>query len=566
MTATQSSTWRDLIEGHLGQIYDRDDVDIASLAVRLVAAIGGDRGALSLEMPAPVERWNESDAVLITYGNTFNAPGEAPLRTLDRVVGMMLDDGITMVHVLPFSPFSSDDGFAVIDPWEIDSDLGTWSDLEALASRRGLMADLVVNHLSASSPWFQDFVAGVEPGRSWFVTAEPDDDLTAVVRPRQHDLLRPVETAEGLRYVWCTFSHDQVDVDVANPDVLVELTAIVGRLVAAGARFVRLDAIAFLWKEVGTACVHLPQTHEFVRLLRTLLAVAAPHAVILTETNVAHAENLSYLGDGSEAHMAYNFSLPPLTVLSLLEGDASAMNRWLADLGDTPPGTTLLSFLACHDGIGVRPLQGLIADETLDRLAAAVIARGGEVSMASTPAGPRPYELNTTMWSALADIGSDTPLDLARFLAAHTLMLSVRGVPALYVHSVLGSSNFTELRVATGRARSLNRGRLAAADVEAALSGDGRSAVVAAGLRHLLRARRAHPAFHPEAAQSVVEMGDEIVALRRTAADGRTVIAVHNVSRHSIAVDLPSGVDLLTGEDALTTALAPYECRWIAED
>ena len=564
-TSDRTATWRARIEDHLARMYDAAQVDLQALAVRLAGAIGGSPEALDAAASGdPVERWSERDAVLITYGNTFSAPGEVPLRTLERVVDRLLGEQVSMVHVLPFSPFSSDDGFSVIDPWEIDPDLGTWADLEHLARQQGLMADLVVNHLSASSPWFERFRQGVEPGRSWFVTADPSDDLSAVVRPRQHDLLRPIETADGVRHVWCTFSHDQIDVDVQNPDVLVELIALVGQLVATGARFVRLDAIAFLWKEVGTSCIHLPQTHEFVKLLNTLLAVAAPEVVVLTETNVAHVENLSYLGDGDEAHMAYNFSLPPLTVMAMLDGDATPLVRWLGDLEATPPGTTLLSFLACHDGIGVRPLNGLVPDEDVDRLAAAIVERGGEVSMAATPAGPRPYELNTTMWSALADVDGDPELDLARFLAAHTLMLSVRGVPALYVHSVLGSPNFEELRTATGRARSLNRGRLTEADVDTILAEDEIRAAVVSGIRARLRARQGHPAFHPEASQAVVDLGSDVVALRRTAADGREVVAVHNVTRHEVDVDLPDGIDLLTGAPAVAGPLGPYECRWIA--
>lgn len=564
-TSDRTATWRARIEDHLARMYDAAQVDLQALAVRLAGAIGGSPEALDAAASGdPVERWSERDAVLITYGNTFSAPGEVPLRTLERVVDRLLGEQVSMVHVLPFSPFSSDDGFSVIDPWEIDPDLGTWADLEHLARQQGLMADLVVNHLSASSPWFERFRQGVEPGRSWFVTADPTDDLSAVVRPRQHDLLRPIETADGVRHVWCTFSHDQIDVDVQNPDVLVELIALVGQLVATGARFVRLDAIAFLWKEVGTSCIHLPQTHEFVKLLNTLLAVAAPEVVVLTETNVAHVENLSYLGDGDEAHMAYNFSLPPLTVMAMLDGDATPLVRWLGDLEATPPGTTLLSFLACHDGIGVRPLNGLVPDEDVDRLAAAIVERGGEVSMAATPSGPRPYELNTTMWSALADVDGDAELDLARFLAAHTLMLSVRGVPALYVHSVLGSPNFEELRTATGRARSLNRGRLTEAEVDTILAEDEIRAAVVSGIRARLRARQGHPAFHPEAAQAVVDIGPEVVALRRTAADGRELVAVHNVTRHEVDVDLPDGVDLLTGAPAVGGPLRPYECRWIA--
>ncbi len=575
---TASPTWRERIAEHLGLIYGPDGFD-SELIERLAQAIGSD--ASRLDGPAgpdaagpetaggaAVERWSERDAVLITYGDTFVEPGVTPLRTLDTAVGELVGDAVSMVHVLPFAPWSSDDGFSVIDPWAVNPTLGDWHDLENLARNRGLMADLVVNHLSASSAQFEQFVDDVEPGRSWFVTADPDDDLSAVVRPRQHELLMAVETAAGLRHVWCTFSHDQIDVNVANPEVLVELIALVGKLIATGARFVRLDAIAFLWKRIGTSCVHLPETHEFVKLLRTLVDVAAPDVVVLTETNVAHRENISYLANGDEAHMAYNFSLPPLTVLALQRGDASALTAWLPTMATTPPGTTLLSFLACHDGLGVRPLAGLADAAAVDEMADAVVARGGFVSMAATPDGPRPYELNATLWSTLASLPGGPAfeaLDVARFLAAHTIMFSVRGIPALYVHAAMASENFAGLAAETGRSRSINRGQLTLDQLRERLATNERAQAVVAGLRHRLNIRGQHRAFHPEAPQEALDLGSEVVALRRTSIDGiESVLALHNVTDRPVAIKGGGGVDVLTGRHmADDVVLDPYECVWL---
>ena len=324
--------------------------------------------------------WSQADAWMITYGDSILSEGEKPLATLKRFTDEHLKTVINGVHILPFYPYSSDDGFAVLDYSSVNETLGSWADIEAVAKDFVLMADLVINHCSSRSLWFQNFLRGVHPGADFFYTADPSDDLDLVVRPRTSDLLQEVETANGTQHVWCTFSHDQVDFDFRNIEVLRQFISIIRFYLDKGVRVFRLDAVAFLWKELGSTCINLPQTHAVVRLLRELIEHAAPEAMIITETNIPNVENLSYFGNGNEAHGVYNFSLPPLLLQALLTGDCSHLNQWMMTMPPARSGTTYFNFIASHDGIGLRPAEGLLSDEELDSLTLAMEERGGRLS------------------------------------------------------------------------------------------------------------------------------------------------------------------------------------------
>ncbi len=435
--------------------------------------------------------WDQRDVVLITYGDQVHfdendTEGESgsettdtksPLAALARFLAEAeLDSSINTIHLLPCFPYSSDDGFSVIDYRQIDPALGDWSDVDRLGRDYRLMFDLVLNHISRRSRWFEEYLAGREPFRRFFIEVEPGTDISLVVRPRSLPLLTEVQTAAGPRHVWTTFSDDQIDLNFAEPDVLVEMVDVLLLYLAHGARIVRLDAIAYLWKQLGTSCIHLPQTHEVVKLLRDVADAVSPGTIILTETNVPHEENVSYFGHGDEARMVYQFSLAPLLLEALLSGDGRLLNDWLADMRPTPPGTTVFNFTASHDGVGVRPLEGIMPPDRFERLINAVRARGGHVSTKRGPDGnDSPYELNITYFSALAEV--DEPDDdkalqmqIDRFLASQAVMLSLRGIPGVYFHSLVGTPNDTQGVATTGRARSINRRKFGLGELRGILS------------------------------------------------------------------------------------------------
>jgi glycosidase len=497
----------------------------------------------------------ERDALVIAYGNHVLEPGAAPLRTLNKLLDQHVSGLISGVHVLPFFPSSSDDGFSVIDYRRVEPSLGSWDDVSALGADFQLMFDGVFNHVSAESDWFRRFLVDDPEYREWFINVEGNPDLSQVVRPRTLPLLTTFETASGPKHVWTTFSPDQIDLNVKNPEALLALFDILLFYVERGARFIRLDAIAYLWKEIGTSCVHLPQTHRVVQLMRTVLDEVAPDVMLITETNVPHPDNISYFGDGTdEAQLVYNFALPPLVLHSLVSGSAEALTRWARTLKLPTTQVTFLNFLASHDGIGVTPVRGILSDTEVDQLVQLAQARGGFVSRRSKQDGTTtPYELNINYFDALfAGSGAESEqVAIDRFLTAHAIMLAMPGLPAIYLHSLFGSRGDRAGAELSRMPRRINRKRLVLAELERDLDDRGsRPSRVLKGVTELLRQRQECPAFQPTAAAEVLDLDPRVFAIRRTSTDGsKDAVCLHNVSSEALQV--------------YDQALGPYQTRWL---
>lgn len=555
---------------HLTFLYGPDAG--AATAVRVERLIADYQPRLP---PPQTAALSERDSVLITYGDMVQDESQAPLCTLADFLHAHVADTVSTVHLLPFFPSSSDDGFSVIDYKRVDPALGDWPDVARLGRSFRLMFDAVVNHVSAHSEWFGRFLADEPAYRDFFTVVDGPTDLSAVFRPRALPLLTEVKTAAGPKRVWTTFSTDQIDLNYANPEVLLRVLDTLLFYVAHGAEFIRLDAIAFIWKAHGTPCIHLPQTHRLVQLMRTVLDIAAPQVALITETNVPHRENISYFGNGrNEAQMVYNFPLPPLTLHAFHTGDATILSRWAAGLTLPSGNATFFNFLASHDGIGVTPARGLLPPDAVEAMARRVAALGGHVSYRNQPDGSQiAYELNVNYLDALGDPDAPeqpTTVKAQRFLAAQAIMLALRGVPGIYFHSLFGSRNWPEGVAQTGRYRTINRQKLrrAALEAELAQSGSLRQQIFS-GYSHLLRVRAAHPAFHPHGEQAVLTLHPAVFAVRREARAGGAMLCLHNVSARPAAVQLPAGFkhDLLRGDRVRETAvtLAPYQILWLAE-
>jgi len=566
------------VRRRLKRIYgDQHPMDL--LEERLFRSIG--RYGVGRTPPvAPRARWDENEVVLITYADIVQKKGEAPLRTLRRFCSKNIKGAVRTVHLLPFYPWSSDDGFSVIDYREVKDEYGKWDDVRALGNDFRLMFDLVLNHCSSKSRWFQDFVSGIAPEKYYFIEMDPETDLSDVVRPRTSPLLRKVTTREGTRHVWTTFSADQVDLNWSNPDVLFEFIDILFLYISMGMRIVRLDAVAFAWKEIGTDCIHRPETHELVKFLRDITELVAPHVTIITETNVPHKENISYFGAGDEAHMVYNFSLPPLLLHGLLTNNATHLTDWAAKQTDTPKGCTYFNFTASHDGIGVRPLQGLLDDGELNKLVQNVRERGGFVNMRRMPDGSeKPYELNITYRDALS-VPGDEKLSTARFLCSQAVMLSFKGVPAIYFHSLVGTPNYIEGVKETGQNRTINRRKYDEKELSELLNEeDSAQSNLFQKYLTLLRRRRNHPAFHPDGEQIVHQGGQKLFILERIAPDkSEKILCVFNftdkeqILKNSAAMPImheASNVyDLISAKRYTPNGkkglkLAPYQAMWL---
>lgn len=534
----------------------------------------------SVHEPEPYKNyWDEGDCWLITYADSIKEPGEPGLKTLTHFCDSYLSDAINGLHVLPFYPYSSDDGFAVVDYLTVDDRAGTWGDIRKLAKKYRLMADLVINHASSKSKWFQNFLSRRDPGKDYFKETAPDEDISKVIRPRSTPLRVKVETNDGDRWVWCTFGPDQVDFDFSNPEVLLRFIEIVRFYLEQGVRVLRLDAVAFLWKEPGTTSMHDQRTHEIVKLFRTLVDFYDPSTMLITETNVPNRDNLTYFGNSNEAHAIYNFSLPPLLIFTLLTGDCRHLKTWMMSMPAARHGTAYLNFIASHDGIGLRPTDGLLSPGERDRLLDTLGRFGGKISMRTGPDGaPHPYEANISLIDALAGtVDGPDEFQLARFACAHAIMLALEGIPAIYIHSMLGTRNDYEGFARTGRYRSINRRSWSREDLEAIL-GDASSLQSQAfqRLTFLLKLRRRQKAFHPNAIQFTMQLGLEIFGIWRQSIDrDQDIFCVSNVTCEPRDVELENinlvsterWADLISGEAIVegqsTLRLEPYQTVWL---
>lgn len=513
---------------------------------------------------------SEKDSILITYGDTIVNEKEKGLVTLRHFLNKYVKDAVTAVHLLPMFPYTSDDGFSVVDYKEINPDLGTWEDVAALSKDYHMMFDAVVNHISKSSEWFQKYLKCEKPYDEYFITADPDEDYSKVTRPRALPLLTQFETDRGSKYVWTTFSEDQIDLNYKCPDVLIEVLDVLLMYAVNGARFIRLDAIGFLWKEQGTSCMHLAKTHEIVRLARTVLEDYVPGTLLITETNVPHKDNISYFGNGDEAHLVYQFPLPPLVMFSLLSGSASKLTKWAAGLDEPAKGTAYFNFLSSHDGIGIRPTEGILSKEEQQVLVDAALRNGGAVSYKDNGDGTKsPYELNINYQDALASPEDSDEVRIQRFLAAETILLSMQGLPGIYIHSLLGSRNDYYGKSISGIPRRINREKLNYADLEKALNGNSNRRKIFDELISRLRIRGEHRAFAPDSAQEVQETGEKVFALKRVCREtGESIEVLVNVSDSEVCVNdlIIEGTNLLTGEkESGQVTLKPYEAKWILD-
>jgi sucrose phosphorylase len=573
---------KELLE-HLQFLYGEETA--TTVCPRLEALIAQYRQDIGDAAEKPASYFDERDAVLITYGDMVQEAGEAPLRTLANFLEQTVNGIINTIHLLPFYPYSSDDGFSVIDYRKVDANLGEWEDVVRIGRSFRLMFDAVVNHISADSKWFKGFLRDEPPYREYFTIVEPGMDLSQVFRPRTLPVTTKVKTAAGERLVWTTFSADQIDLNYANPELLLDVIDIMLFYVAQGARFIRLDAIAFIWKESGTNCIHRPEAHHIIQLMRLLLNEVDPTVVLITETNVPHRDNVSYFGDGhNEAQMVYNFSLPPLTLHAFHNGSAEILSQWAATLTQPSDETTFFNFLASHDGIGLTPARGLISDEDIAGIAERVEALGGHVSYRTNPDDSKTaYELNINYLEALGDPAhceENVDLIARRFISSQAIMLALRGVPGIYLHSLFGSKNWHEGVQQTGRNRSINREKIQRARLERELADEGSLRLrVFNAYSRLLEVRRNEPAFHPNGLQTVLALHPSIFAIRRSTVDGgSSVLCLHNVSNKNIRLSVSWSeiraervTDLLSLSDhpcsaGLVLELTPYQVLWLKRE
>lgn len=513
-------------------------------------------------------QWDQDDVFLITYGDQFYEDGETKLTTFNKMYQQFFSDTFPIVHFLPFFPYSSDDGFSVIDYEQVNPEIGDWADVQVMNRNARLMFDFVCNHMSAKSNWFQGYLNNRTSYKDFFIESDPSIDLSMVTRPRTSPLLSEFVDLDGkIRNIWTTFSDDQVDLNFANPKVLLRMIDVLLFYVDQGADFIRLDAVGFLWKKAGTSSIHLPETHKIIQLFRSIVEEVAPGAILITETNVPHQDNISYFGDGTnEAQMVYQFPLPPLVLHAIRTGNTSYLQKWANEIYLPTEEVSFFNFLASHDGIGLNPIRGIIDETEILDLVASIEKEGALVNYKQNPDGSfSPYEINTTYIDALSNQSDEDELRLKRFMVAHSILLTIIGIPAVYVQSILGGRNYYEGVEKTGANRTINRQKYKASEICDSLlkSGSFRNQVYRE-LQELIQLRRSEEAFHPNCAMRVLETNHATFGIVRD----EKVYVLHNMSDQAQTISLDAGtyINLLTKKECdiqQEVILEPYQFVWL---
>ena len=479
---------------------------------------------------------SEKTSIVICYGDSiFSTSQKHLIKNFQSFFQKKLSRYFNTVHFLPFYPSSSDSGFAVKDHYKIDSKLGNWSDINKFSKKIDVMADVVINHSSARGLWFKNFLKKKKPGKDYFLTVNSNFNISKVIRPRDHQLLKKIDIFKKPEYLWRTFSPDQLDMDFKNPAVLLRFIKIMINLVNHGVTIFRLDAIAYLWKKSGTKCINLRETHEIIKLLRIICSFLNVESIIVTETNLPEKENISYFGNADEANWIYNFSLPPLLIYSFLFENSSYLNIWNKNLPQTKKGNSYLNFIASHDGIGMRPIEGIINKDHKDKFIKRLKKNGSKFSYRKVQnKSKKVYEANITVFDALKKSDNDPKgkFFLERFISAHSIMISFQGVPAIYFNSLFGTSNDEAKYIITGNKRDINRYRWGQQNIIDKLKDKkSKQSIFYKSITNLLEIRRKQKAFHPNALRYNIELNSKIFCFKRVSIDKKqTILCITNLS------------------------------------
>ena len=564
---------------HLNRIYADvlDKKNIKQLANSLLEHVIETQNDMPLHITEDGESWSQNTIVMITYADTIEDKNSLPINSINKFLKEYCADTFEIVHILPFFPSSSDKGFSVKDYYSVYHQFGQWNDILRISKEFGVMADVVINHGSSESLWFKNFIKGEGKGSDYFLNFDEPFDTSKVVRPRTSDLLNPVETADGTKYIWCTFSKDQVDYNFSNPVVLFEFIQIIIFYLSRGITVFRFDAVAFIWKKIGTSCINLEKTHEIVRLFRTLLTYLSPKAILVTETNTPARENVSYFGNANEAHWIYNFSLPPILIYSILAGDSSYLEKLTMSMPPSQLGTSYLNFIASHDGIGLRPAETFLTKDEISKFINLMEQNGGRVSYRSNNTDtPEPYEINITLFDAMKEsFNKEVNLYLERFICIHAIMLSLEGVPAFYIHSLFGTQNDYALYKQNNQNRSLNRGKIKISEIDLSNESESQSHIFLQ-LKKLMLIRKKQPAFHPNAVQFTLHLGSNLYGIWRQSLDKKqSIFCISNLTDEVVNLSLldlnligfDHWRDIITETDIddITSEieLRPYQTMWL---
>ena len=522
--------------------------------------------------------WDENDFFLITYADSIKKQKTKNFRVLGEFLKKYCNE-FNFIHILPFFPFTSDDGFAVKDYKRIDKRHGEWTDFKKIADNFRVMSDLVINHCSSENKLFKNFLKDNSPGKDFFITFDnKPKNLSKITRPRSSELLKKIKVNEDQKYVWCTFSHDQIDFNFKNPEVLIYFLKVIKFYLDKNIKAIRLDAVAFLWKELGTKCINLPQTHEIIRFLRFIIEHFYGDTLLITETNVPSHENLSYFGNNNEAHCIYNFTLAPLVINAIISGNSFFLRNWSRSIPPAQENNAYLNFLSSHDGIGMRPIEGILPVDEMKKYFNFLEGEGGLLTYRNQGGKKSVYEVNITLYDALKNsYFKEDNFGIQRFALAHIIMFAFEGIPAVYIQNLVGSDNDLDKVNETGVNRSINRKNWEYDELINRL--ENKSSInykIYNIFNTIIPLRKKQLAFHPNATQFTLQLGDNFFGLWRQSIDrSQSIFCISNLTnkKEKIALfdinlistdtwfDIFTNISINTNHTELT--FNPYQTMWI---
>ncbi len=514
--------------------------------------------------------FTEKDIMLICYPDHVQEKGIKTLKTMNKFLRKYAKNIINRIHFLPFYPYSSDDGFSVIDYYKVNKKYGDWDDFKKINQNFSFMFDLVINHISAKSKWFKKFLVGDEYYKNFFIAFDKKIDTSKVFRPRVSPLLSKFKTKHGNKYVWTTFSKDQIDLNFNNEEVFLEILKILFFYINHGAKSIRLDAIAYVWKEAGTPCFNHHKTHILTQLFHDILKKIDPNVWIITETVLSHKENISYFGNGkNEAHLVYNFALETLFLSMFLKQDSSIASRWINSIKNTSDQNSFLNLSVSHDGIHTIPVKGILSIKDMNEIADDVKKKQGQILYRSVlNKDPEPYEFNITYFSAIGNIDA--------FLASQAIQLALRGIPLIYFNNLIGAENWTEGVEKLGYSRAINRQKFNYKKLTKELNNTNSTKYkVYNQYIKMIKVRINESLFSPLVKQKILNINKQVLVIHRYKNKNNNLIAITNISNKKVSIKTEKIKKILLKNKVLdilskksinlksNTELNPYQILWL---
>lgn len=490
--------------------------------------------------------------ILIAYPDNIHNGDEPSLISLQEIISDWIPSAFQSLHLLPFYPSTSDFGFSPTNHAKVDSRFGSWDDIRNFGHNGRIMADLILHHTSSQHPWFQKFLRDDPQYHNFYITVENPLDYSKVMKGRRTTLTTLFASKSAFKTVFTRFGADQIDLNYHNPYVLIELIKVIVKLINQGVTILRLDSLAYAWKEPDTDCVHLEQSVRILNILRIVVAAINPGIVIVPEIDI-EVYGKKYLLDKINLPIAgYSFAFAPLLISAALSGDITNLAKFLkTDVN----GKQKIRFLSTHDGLFLLPYAPVLSEKELNKLSYATRAVGGWV--ARRPSDNHIYEVNVSILDLLRN---GSPFGEDRAAACLFILLSVAGIPAIFLNLLIGTPADYSSVTKSNDPRAIIRGKLTKEEA---------NELIATRKPHItrwfnmLKIRRIEPALSSNACMDIIYASGGLLIIKRKI-NNRKLLALVNIGIKTVATpEIFKGSSLLHSTQVSIKNLGSYEFDWV---